>query len=76
MAKLITEDTRDCTGTMVTQFKSPKGGNITFVDIHNYLVRTFGGGVYLAVINANDGEIVDKINIVDAYDVSGMERFL
>lgn len=76
MAKLTTEDTRDCTGTMVTQFKSPKGGNITFVDIHNYLVRTFGGGVYLAVINANDGEIVDKINIVDAYDVSDMERFL
>lgn len=76
MAKLITEDTRDCTGTMVTQFKSQKGGNITFVDIHNYLVRTFGGGVYLAVINANDGEIVDKINIVDAYDVSDMERFL
>lgn len=76
MGKLIMESTRDCTGTMVTQFKSPKGGNITFVDIHNYLVRTFGGGVYLAVINANDGEIVDKIDVIDAYDASDMERFL
>lgn len=70
------ENNRDCTGIMVTQFKSPKGGNLTFVDIHNYLVRTFGGGVYLAVINANDGEIVDKIDVIDAYDASDMERFL
>lgn len=46
------------------------------MDIHNYLVRTFGGGVYLAVINANDGEIVDKIDVIDAYDASDMERFL
>ena len=29
-----------------------------------------------AVINANDGELVDKISAVDAYDVSDMERFL
>ena len=29
-----------------------------------------------AVINANDGELVDKISVVDAYDVSDMERFL
>lgn len=50
--------------------------HMTFVDIHNYLVRTFGGGVYLAVINANDGEIVDKIDVIDAYDASDMERFL
>lgn len=76
MAKLIMENTRDCTGTMVTQFKSPKGGNITIADIHNHLVNTFGGGVYLVVVNANDGELVDKISAVDAYDASDMERFL
>ena len=76
MTKLIMENNRDCTGTMVTRFKSPKGGDLTFADLHNHLVRTLGGGVYLAVINANDGELVDKISAVDAYDASDMERFL
>ena len=76
MTKLIMEPTRDCTGTMMQSFRSPKGGNLTFADLHNYLVRTFGGGVYLAVINANDGELVDKISAVDAYDAGDMERFL
>lgn len=74
--KLTMEPSRDCTGTMVQTFRSPKGGNLTFADLHNYLVRTFGGGVYLAVVNANDGELVDKISVVDAYDASDMERFL
>lgn len=76
MTKLIMEPLRDCTGTMMQSFRSPKGGNLTFADLHNYLVRTFGGGVYLAIINANDGELVDKISVVDAYDASDMERFL
>ena len=76
MTKLIMEPTRDCTGTMMQSFRSPKGVNLTFADLHNYLVRTCGGGVYLAVINANDGELVDKISAVDAYDASDMERFL
>ena len=76
MTKLIMEPTRDCTGTMMQSFRSPKGGNLTFADLHNYLVHTFGGGVYLAVINANDGELVDKISVVDAYDAGDMERFL
>lgn len=51
MTKLIMEPTRDCTGTMMQSFRSPKGGNLTFADLHNYLVRTFGGGVYLAFIS-------------------------
>lgn len=76
MAKLIMEPTRDCTGTMMQSFRSPKGGNLTIADIHNFLAKTFGGGVYLVVVNANDGELVDKISVVDAYDVSDMERFL
>lgn len=76
MEKLIMDSYRDCTGTLVQVFRKPKGGNITFADIHNYLVEKFGGGVYLAVINANSGERVDKISAIDAYDVSDMEHFL
>ncbi len=74
--KLIMEPCRDCTGTQTWQFSSPKGGNLTIADIHNFLAETFGGGVYLVVVNANDGELVDKISVVDAYDASDMERFL
>ena len=77
MAKKLTmEPYRDCTGTQAWQSSSPKGGNLTIADIHNFLAETFGGGVYLVVVNANDGELVDKISAVDAYDASDMERFL
>lgn len=74
--KLIMQSHTDCTGTQVWQFESPKGGNLTIADIHNFLAETFGGGIYLVVVNANDGELVDKITSVDAYDACDMERFL
>ena len=74
--KLIMESCRDCTGTQSWKFSSPKGGNLTIADIHNFLAKTFGGGVYLVVVNANDGELADKISAVDAYDACDMEMFL
>lgn len=62
--------------TSKTYFSNKKAGHLPIACLkQNYFLRV-GGGVYLAVINANDGEIVDKIDVVDAYDASDMERFL
>lgn len=37
--KLIMESCRDCTGTQAWKFSSPKGGNLTIADIHNFLAK-------------------------------------
>lgn len=77
MAKIIMDwEQAPRTGRTLHYFRTPKGGNITFVDIHNFLVEKFGGGVYLVVVNANDGELLDKISVVDAYDADDIVDLL
>lgn len=43
------------------------GAGLTLADIHNKLVNLYGGGVYAVIVNANSGELVDKISTVTAY---------
>ena len=78
MSKIIMdmcpEDRR--TKGMTYSFRTPKDVNITLVDIHNFLMEKFGGGTYLVVVNANDGELLDKISCVDAIDVGDIEGLL
>lgn len=49
--------------------EKPKGGDLRLSEIHNYLVETYGGGVYAIIVNANSGETTDKISSVLAFDV-------
>ncbi len=45
--------------------KAPKGGELTITDIHNALVKQFGGGVWVLLLNCNDCECIGKISEIE-----------
>lgn len=54
-------------GNSVLILSNTNGAGLTLADIHNKLVNLYGGGVYAVIVNANSGELVDKISTVTAY---------
>ena len=71
--KLNIEWYYDRSGKGLWIISSPKGGDLSLSDIHNELVNGYGGGVYALVLNCNSGELTDKINRVEVYDISDLE---
>ena len=58
----------DREGKMVLNLTNTNDSGLTLADIHNKLVNLYGGGIYAVIVNANSGELVDKISTVTAYD--------
>lgn len=58
----------DREGKVVMVISNTNDSGLTLADIHNKLVNLYGGGIYAVIVNANSGELLDKISTVTAYD--------
>ena len=62
----------DKEGKLVLNITNMNGTGLTLADIHNKILELYGGGIYAVIVNANSGELVDKISIVTAYDADDL----
>ena len=62
----------DREGKLVLNITNMNGAGLTLADIHNKILELYGGGNYAVIVNANSGELVDKISTVTAYDADDL----
>ena len=62
----------DRTNKLVTVVSNTNGAGLTLADIHNKRVEQYGGGVYAVIVNANSGELVDKISSATRYEADDL----
>ena len=62
----------DREGKLVLNITNTNGAGLTLADIHNKILELYGGGIYAVIVNANSGELVDKISTVTAYDADDL----
>ncbi len=62
----------DKEGKLVLNITNMNGTGLTLADIHNKILELYGGGIYAVIVNANSGELVDKISTVTAYDADDL----
>lgn len=57
---------------MVAIVSNTNSAGLTLADIHNKLIEMYGGGVYAVIVNANSGELVDKISSATMYEADDL----
>lgn len=62
----------DREGKLVLNITNTNGAGLTLADIQNKIIELYGGGIYAVIVNANSGELVDKISTVTAYDAGDL----